>query len=330
MTLTLLTACSSEDTPEQAVPSSPAAGDAATSALGSRATNRAVTFLTYYDPARDAFWNQMLTGAQDAARLARLQLTHQTTDGTNPTVMTDLINAAIPTRPAALVIPFNDTSWEAAACAADREGIPVFAYNVPPSKANRVCVRSFVGQDFAAVGALVGQRLLKEVDLQRGDLVVCPAEEPEQAYAIARGGGVNSVLRTAGITCTSVRTGGDDASALDSLTTWLKAHRDVKAAVALGGTPHRNLVAAQDAAGVKVPIIGFDTAPAIIEGIRSGRILATADQQGYVQGFQAVMQAALFLDLGLSPADINSGGNDLIDKTNVDDLDDAALRGVRY
>jgi ABC-type sugar transport system substrate-binding protein len=98
----------------------PAASGAATSAgsgnaapaglkdgLGSRAQNRNAYFITYYNPAADAFWNQMLTGAQDAATLGGLKLTHQTTDGTDPSKMTDLINAAIATKPAALFLPFT-------------------------------------------------------------------------------------------------------------------------------------------------------------------------------------------------------------------------------
>lgn len=298
--------------------------------FGSRATNRNVYFITYYNPASDAFWNQMLSGAKDAAQLLNFKMTHQTTDGKDPSKMTDLINAAIATKPAALFIPFNDPAWEGAAVEACKAGIPVFAFNVPPAKDAKGCSKAFVGQDFFAVGAIIATRLLKEVPLKAGDKVLCPAEEPDQQYAIQRGGGVESVLKTVGVKCTYLRTGGDDAGALDALTTFLTANKDVKVAVPLGGTPHRNLVAAEDAAGVKVPIIGFDTSPQVIAGIKSGRILATADQQGYVQGFQTVMQGGLYLDFGLSPANINSGGNDLIDKTNVANLEAKELQGVRF
>jgi simple sugar transport system substrate-binding protein len=300
------------------------------SGLGSRSANREVYFLTYYDPASDAFWNQMLTGAQDASSLMNFKMTHQTTDGTNPAAMTDLINAAIANKPAAMFIPFNDPAWEGAACEASKAGIAVFAFNVPPAKEAKDCVKSTVAQNFFDVGAIIGTRLLKEVPLKAGDKVLCPAEEPDQQYAIQRGGGVESVLKSVGVKCTYLRTGGDDAGALDALTTWLTANKDVKVAVPLGGTPHRNLVAAEDAAGVKAPIIGFDTSPAVIEGIKSGRILATADQQGYIQGFQTVLQAGLYLDFALSPANINSGGNALIDKGNVGSLEDKALQGVRW
>jgi len=329
-----LTACSSQDSSSA---SGSASGSAAASApaalsdgLGSRATNRNVYFLTYYNPASDAFWNQILSGAKDAATQGNLTLTHQTTDGTNPAAMTDLINTAIATKPAAMFIPFNDPAWENAACEASKQGIAVIAYNVPPSGVAKGCVKGFVGQDFFAVGAIIGTELLKQVKLASGDKVLCPAEEPTQQYAIQRGGGVESVLKSVGVKCTYLRTGGDDAGALDALTSWLTANPDVKAIVPLGGTPHRNAVAAEDAANNKAPIIGFDTSPQVIAGIKSGRILATADQQGYIQGYQAVTQGTLYLDFALSPANINSGGNALIDKSNVANLEDKALQGVRW
>jgi simple sugar transport system substrate-binding protein len=300
--------------------------------FGSKAKNREVYFLTYYDPASDAFWNQILTGAKDAAKIGGLKLTHQTTDGSDPSKMTELINSAIATKPAAIFVSFNDPAWEGAACEASDAGIPVFGYNVPPAKdaKDKGCTKAFVGQDFTQVGTFVGERLLEEVDLKAGDTVMCPAEEPDQQYAIQRGGGVEQILKTKGVKCDYVRTSGEDAQALDAMTSWLNAHKDAKAIVPLGGTPHRNAVASEDAAGVKVPIVGFDTSPQVIDGIKSGRILATADQQGYVQGFQTVMQGVTYLDFGLSPADINSGGNSLIDKKNVSVLEDKTLQGVRW
>lgn len=304
-------------------------GGGTDSGLGSRSDNRAAYFLEFYDPATDAFWGQISQGAKDAAELTGLDITEQNADGDNAK-MVDLINSAIATEPAALFVPFNDPSWEGAVCEAADAGIPVFAYNVPPAGAAQDCVQAFVGQDFTEVGALVGERLMQEVDLKAGDKVLCPAEEPQQQYAIQRGGGVESALESVGVTCTYLRTSASDEEALNALTTWLGANQDVKAVVPLGGTPHRNAVAAEDAAGVEAPIVGFDTSPQVIDGIKSGRIIATADQQGYIQGYQSVMQGGLFLDFGLAPANINSGGNALIDKTNVELLEAEDLQTVRW
>jgi simple sugar transport system substrate-binding protein len=299
--------------------------------FGSRNHNRQALFLEFYDPSTDAFWGQISQGAKDAAKLTGLKITEQNAGNGDVSKMVDLVNSAIATKPAAIFVAMNDPAWENAVCEASKAGIAVFAYNVPPTGVAKDCVKAFVGQDFTAVGALVGKRLLKEVStLKAGDKVLCPAEEPQQQYAIQRGGGVESVLRTVGVKCTYLRTGGADEGALNALSTWMGANKDVKAIVPLGGTPHRNAVAAEDAAGIKAPIVGFDTSPQVIDGIKTGRIIATADQQGYVQGFQTVMQGGLFLDFGLSPANVNSGGNALIDKTNVSLLETKDLQKVRW
>jgi ABC-type sugar transport system substrate-binding protein len=71
------------------------------------------------------------------------------------------------------------------------------------------------------------------------------------------------------------------------------------------------------ATGLKLPVVGFDLSPKVIAGIKSGGIDAAADQQPYVQGFQTVSQLALYLDFGLSPATINSGGSGLVDRSNI-------------
>jgi len=319
--LGVMSACSSSD--------AGGTGGALKDGFGDRAENRNIEFITYYDPSQDAFWNQIKQGAEDAAELSNFTLKEETAAG-DTGKMTDLINAAAASKPAALVISFNDPAWENAACEVSDAGVPVIAYNVPPTGPAKDCIEAFIGQDFYEVGTFVGQKLIDSVDLSPGDKVLCPAEEPSQQYAIQRGGGVESVLKTKGVECTYLRTSGEDAPALDKMQAWLTANKDVKAIVPLGGTPHRNAVQAEDAAGVEVPIIGFDTSPQVIDGIQSGRIIATADQQGYVQGFQPVMEAALFLDFGLSPATINSGGNSLIDKSNVSNLEDKDLQSVRW
>lgn len=298
--------------------------------LGSRAENRSVYFLTYYNPAGDAFWAQILQGAEDAAQLGGLQLTHQTADS-DPDKMIDLVGTATASSPAAIVMPFNEgEKWVKVACAASQAGIKVIAFNVPAPESAAECVSGFVGQDFFEVGTLVGDRLATEAKLGAGDKVLFPAEEPEQNYAIQRGGGVQKSLDAVGAKSEYLRTSESDEEALNSLTSWLIANSDVKAIAPLGGTPHRNIVAAMEASGVKVPVVGFDTSPQVIDGIKSGEIIATADQQGYVQGFQSVMQGVLALDFGLAPANINSGGIALIDKTNVENLEAPDLQGVRW
>lgn len=305
------------------------------SGLGSRAENRSAYFFTYYDPAGDVFWNQIQNGAMDAAELTNLEMTYQTAKGDSAT-MVDLVQASIAKDPAMIFMPFNEgEAWVDVACQAHDAGIPVIAYNVPAPESAGDCVMAFVGQDFYEVGQIIGQAALDQGLVKAGDTVQITAEEPDQPYALQRGGGVADVLTAAGVNVLPqsewLRTGGDDAPTLDALTSWLVANPDTNLIVPVGGTPHRNLPAALKAAGnTTTKVIGFDTSAPIIAGLKDGTLTATADQQGYIQGFQSVMQGALYLDFGFSPANINSGGNGLINKDNVANIEAKDLQGVRY
>jgi len=305
------------------------------SGFGKRATNRNAYFFTYYNPAGDAFWAQILKGGEDAAKLGNLTFTHQTADG-DSAAMVNLVQTAIATKPALILMPFNEgKAWVDVACQAHKAGITVIAFNVPAPAEAGDCVSGFVGQDFYTVGTIVAQKLLDSGAVKKGDKVEITAEEPDQPYALQRGGGVYDVLKKAGVNVLPqkewLRTGGDDAPALDALTTYLVANPDVKFMIPVGGTPHRNLPAALKAANnTTTKIIGFDTAPAIIQALKDGVDLATADQQGYVQGFQSVMQGILSIDFGFSPANINSGGNGLITKDNVANIEAKDLQGIRW
>lgn len=324
----LLAACAATPTPAPTI-------KALDSGFGKRSENRDVYFFTYYNPATDAFWKQIFNGAKDGAQLSNFKFHHETADG-NSVKMIANINQAIKAKAAAIVMAFNEgQAWVDVACKAHAAGIPVIGFNVPVPKAAQDCVSGYVGQDFYAVGRVVANKLLASGYVSKGDKVLITAEEPNQPYALARGAGVYDVLKAAGINVTPhdqwLRTTGDDATAFTALSAWLTKHPDVKAVVPIGGTPNRNLPAALLAAHNKTAkVFGFDTAPAILQGIKDGVIIATADQQGYVQGFQSMIQTALLIDFGFSPSDINSGGNGLITKENVEQIEAPDLEGIRY
>lgn len=303
---------------------SSAKGNSLKSGLGSKAKDRKITFLLGQDPG-DPFWTTIAQGAMDAAQLLNVELNMQTSSG-DQTKYNDLIGSAVADKPAALAVVLDDPNkYTENVCAAQKAGIPVMTYNITQEGKVGDCVRGFVGQDFEEVGYLLGQRLLADnPDIGKGDVVLTPVEFPDQVYAVQRHAGVKRALDTVGARTEILGTGIEDSAALDKITQYLLGHKKTAAIVPLGGTPHRNLPKAMDDSGVKVPVVGFDLAPQIVNGIESGAITAAADQQGYVQGFQTVMQLGLLLDFGLSPASINSGGSGLVDKSNVEIAKDLA------
>ena len=72
------------------------------------------------------------------------------------------------------------------------------------------------------------------------------------------------------------------------------------------------------ARAMDVPVAGFDVSSEVLDAIKSGKIIATVDQQPYSQGFYAVTELALEIKYGLYPANIKTGGEGLVDKTNYE------------
>jgi ABC-type sugar transport system substrate-binding protein len=299
------------------------------SGLGSLAKNRKVIFLMD-NPPTDVFWGVIQTGAKDAAKLYNIDLDIQfTTEGATPQKYNELIGTASATKPAAIAVVIRDSdTFTENVCAAKKAGIAVLDYNVLAPGPVRDCVENFIGQDFAVAGELIGDRMVKEAGIKKGDLVLLPVEQPEASYAIDRGSGVKKALDKVGAKYEVIQAGAKgDAEALENMTQWLTGHKDVKAIIPMGGTPHRNALEALKAAGLdpaNVAVGGFDISQPVTDAIKAGTIKAAVTQEPYIQGFQTVAEAALLLDFGIKPFSINTGAG-IVDKTNVDTV--ATLAG---
>jgi ABC-type sugar transport system substrate-binding protein len=298
------------------------------SGLGSRAKNRKLIFLMD-NPPTDVFWGVIQRGAKDAASLYKIDLDIQfTTEGATPQKYNELIGTAAATKPAAIAVVIRDSdTFTENVCAAQKAGIAVLDYNVLAPGAVRACVENFIGQDFTTAGELIGDRMVKDAGIKSGDLVLLPVEQPEASYAVDRGAGVKKALDKVGAKYEVIQAGAKgDAEALENMTQWLTGHKDVKAIIPMGGTPHRNALEALKNAGLdpaKVAVGGFDISKPVTDAIKAGTIKAAVTQEPYIQGFQTVAEAALLLDFGIKPFSINTGAG-IVDKTNVDTVAELA------
>src|SRR6266568_1851489 len=217
----------------------------------------------------------------------------------------------------ALSIP--DAGLNKVICAARAKGIAVVAFNIDGATGQGAsCVQGFVGQDFVQSGALIAQKMIDSGQIKPGDHVFCPVEFPAQVYAVQRYQGVKQALSAIGATCEELGTGVDFGPAKSTMVSYLLGHPHTSAIIALGHAPLDQAPAAAKQVGRTIPIGGFDVTSDILSSIKSGAITATVDQQPYIQGFQSVMQLALYLKYAISPANINTSNGALIDKNNVD------------
>lgn len=268
----------------------------------------------------NSFFVPVVNGAKAAATINGLKLQIQYGSDEDSTIVNQM-NTAIASNVAGVAVSIPDGSLNKVVCDARTKNIPVVAFNTNGATGQGAdCVQSFVGQDFVQSGALIAQRMINDGKIKAGDHVFCPVESPEQVYAVQRYAGVKQALSAIGATCEELGTGNDLAPAQATLVSYLLGHPKTAAIIALGGTPLSVAPAAIKKANMNIPIGGFDLSPDILTAIKSGVITATVDQQPYIQGFQAVMELALYLKYGITPANINTSNHALIDKTNVDQV----------
>ncbi len=266
------------------------------------------------------FFVPAVNGAKAAAAMAGLKLQIQYGNDDDATIVNQ-VNTAIASNVAGIAVTIPDAGLNKVVCDARAKNIPVVAFNTNGATGQGAnCVQAFVGQDFVLSGALIAQRMINDGKIKPGDHVFCPVESPDQVYAVQRFAGVKQALDAIGATCEVLGTGNDLAPAQATLVSYLLGHPKTAAIIALGGTPLSVAPAAIKKANLSIPIGGFDLSSDILAAIKSGVINATVDQQPYIQGFQAVMEIALYLKYGITPSNINTSNRALIDSTNVDQV----------
>ncbi|GAC1356962.1 MAG: substrate-binding domain-containing protein [Ktedonobacteraceae bacterium] len=318
--IVLLAACSSggtgSSTPSNNISGTTGTGGGALSG-GTDISGRTILFQIQSSPS-DSFFVPVVNGAKAAAEIAGLKLQIQYASNDDTTEVNQ-VNTAIASNVAGIALSIPDAGLNKVVCDARSKNIPVVAFNINGSTgAGAKCVQGFVGQDFVQSGALIAQKMIDSGQIKAGDHVFCPVEFPAQVYAAQRYEGVKQALSAIGATCEELGTGVDFGPAKASMVSYLLGHPNTTAIIGLGHTPLDQAPAAAKQVNKNIPIGGFDVTSDILSAIKSGAITATVDQQPYVQGFQSVMQIALYLKYAIAPSNLNTSNGALIDKSNVD------------
>lgn len=270
-----------------------------------------------YAAAGVPFFQPLEKGANEAAKNLNVNLDIQYAE--NDTVrQNNIMETALANGVDGLAVEiWDDNAFDEAVCQTMEKGTPVIGFNIDDSEgASGNCRMAFVGQNFVDAGYAIGKRMVTEHNLGSGDKVFTPVEYPEAAYAVLRHRGVQRALEEVGASADLVGVTDRLPEVLTAMTQYLIGNSDAKAIIGLGQQPMMMAQQALDEVGMDIPIGGFDVAPEILDGIKSGRITATVDQQPYTQGYYAVAQLAHFIRYGLHPSDMATGGAGLIDASN--------------
>ncbi len=275
--------------------------------------------------ANDPFWAVFQQGMIDAAKelgcKADIDLA-----GSDMALQAKRFQEAVAMRPDGIALVINsDTAWDKPVADAIAKGINVIGVNNDDTKGSAGNARlAYIGQDERRAGLMIGRAVFAAAKAKGWNLssmkVACAVEVAGANYGVVRSSGIIDAMAEYGIPgkpeivdCTLEMT-----TAEQRITSYVIAHPDVKLMFGLGGITTDRLTSGMKNAGKKAGDIlggGFDAAPGTLTGLEEGFMVASIDQQQYLQGYFSVYVLYLMKKYGFAPQ-IDTGGF-LITKNNI-------------
>ncbi len=215
--------------------------------------------LIIYTAATVEFFIPVVNGAKEAADMFGVDLDIQYGDS-DPVKQNNLIETAVANKVNGIAVSIqDDDAFDESVANAMKAGIPVVSFNVDDSKGAAGNARmAFMGQDFVATGYLIAQRMIKDHNIGKGDLVFTPVEWPEAVYATLRYAGVKKALDEVGAKSEMIGTGANLPDVQTKEVQYLLGHPETKAIIGLGSSPLTVAPKAIEEAKMKIPLGGFD------------------------------------------------------------------------
>ena len=295
---------------------------------------------THHSSASNPFWQAVKKGFDDAcARIqANCQMIFTQTEGS---VEQQVANqqAALARKPDAIITTLVDNkAFLTNLKEAKEKGIIVIASNVDATEGPELELRqAFVGQNFIPAGTTLGRRMAALFPKEGPIRVLVGVNAPGQNWSEQRAKGIMNGLdefKKANpgreIVVDRQDVSADGAVVTDRVGAYLSAHPDTTAYIETG-LWHSNVARMLKDRNIppgKILLGGFDLAAQVIEQMKNGYIQVEIDQQPYEQGFLPVMQVYLEKNIGLAPADVDTG-EAVFTPEAADSLMGLAKKGLR-
>ena len=295
---------------------------------------------TCHSATTNSFWQAVKLGFDDACTKvgAKGQFIFVQTEGSIEQQVANM-QAAVAAKPDALITSLVDNNaFVGVLKDAKEKGITVISSNVDATAGPELGLReAFIGQNFIPAGTTLGKRLSALFPKEGPVRVLVGVSAPGQTWAEQRAQGVMNGLEAfkkanpdRQVTIEKIDSGTDLAVVSDRVGAYLNAHPDTTAYFDMGFW-HAGVAKVLKDRNVppgKVLLGGFDLVPQVLEMMKAGYIQIEIDQQPYEQGFMPVMEVYLKKNIGLAPADIDTG-EAVITPDQVDSIMALSKQGKR-
>ena len=308
------------------------AGRPAEAREGAGSPGRAIRIvMVSHGQSSDPFWSVVANGAGDAARELGVQLEYQAPTSFDMVRMTQLIEAAVASRPSALAISVPDAdALGPSVRAAVAAGIPALSFNSGDEAWERLGFLGHIGQTEYESGLAAGERLAAGgarrvlcVNHEVGNLAL-DARCRGLGDGLGKAGGAMEVV---GVTLT------DPEDATQRIKGALARDVAVDGLLTLGpGGAGPGLAALRETGRLERIAVGtFDLTPEVLVAVRDGQLRFAIDQQPYLQGYLAVVLLTKYLETKAMPGggEIIRTGPTFVTRENAAEVIALAERGVR-
>ena len=280
--------------------------------------------------ASDPFWSVVKKGVDQAGKDMGVTVTYQAPDKFDMVAMSQLIDAAVATKPDGLVVSIPDANALSPSLKkAIAAGIPVISINSGSDVAKQLGVLVHVGQTEYEAGLGGGEKMAAA----GVKYALCVNQEVGNAGLDARCKGFTDAMTKAGAKVEVLAVDlTNPTESQQRIQAALQSKPDVDGILTLGPTGASPALAALKAANLtsKIKLATFDLSPDVLAAINSGDMLFAIDQQQYLQGYLPIVLLTLYkTNLNTIANDILMTGPGFVTKDNAARVIDLSKAGTR-
>lgn len=278
----------------------------------------------------DPFWSVVSNGINDAARDLGVRVEYQAPTSFDMVRMSQLIDAAVASRPAALLVSVPDADALGASIRqAIAAGIPVVSINSGADAWQKLGVLGHVGQTEYEAGFAGGEKLTA-AGARR---VLCVNHEVGNLALDERCRGLSEAMQAkSGSAAVLAVNLADPTDAQQRIANALQRDPQIDGMLTLGpGGASPALAALRTLRGRRVHFGTFDLAADVLQALQDKAMLFAIDQQPYLQGYLGVTLLVKYLETGAMAGgqQIIRTGPGFVTPENAQRVGQMIERGVR-